>query len=303
VTDSNCRRQKKRGAWTRVELAVVVLVLLLVAGFIVVVLQRGRDQAHRVECAMHLKHLGDAMHTFDDKRKTLPASCIAPGYATWAVQIAPYLRQDFGKGLSAWDQALPYYQQSEDVRKSQVWVCYCPGRRDPPQYSSSGDVPQQDAARGNVIGALGDYGCAPVSTAKIPWTSPDADGALIVGEVVEKQGDRIVKWQARTSLKSLKRGTSYTILLGEKHVPEGGFGQGALGDSSIYNGDHPASFARLIDADHPLATGPEDAYRVNFGSWHSGICQFLMADTSVRPLTTDTSVDTLQKMIPRQLPE
>jgi hypothetical protein len=280
---------------------VVVVVLLLVAGFIVVVVQGGRGQAQRVECAMHLKHLGDAMQVFNDKRKTLPASCIAPGYATWAVQIAPFLRQERGTALVVgWDEALPYYQQTEAVRKSQVWVYYCPARRNPPQYSISGDVPEKDAGRGNVAGALGDYACAPSSTPTKLWTSTEADGALIVGDVLEKQGERIVKWQARTSLKALKRGTSYTILLGEKHVVEGGFGQGALGDNSIYNGEYPASFARLIDVDHPLATGPSDTYRVNFGSWHSGICQFLMADTSVRPFSISTSSDTLQKMIPRE---
>jgi hypothetical protein len=292
----------QRGGWTRVELVVVALVLVGTAGFIVVLLQRGRDQAHRVECAMHLKSLGDAAIVFDEKRRTLPASCIAPGYATWAVQIAPYLRQDRGKSLRGWDEALTYYQQPDEVRRGQVWVYYCPARRDPPQLSTSGDVPEKEPGRSNLAGALGDYGCAPSSTGKKHWTSPEADGALIVGEVLEKQGDRIVKWQGRTSLKSLKRGMSYTILLGEKHVLEGGFGQGALGDNSIYNGEYAASFARLIGADHPLSTGPTDAYRTNFGSWHSGICQFLMADTSVRPLTTSTSPDTIVKLIPRELP-
>ena len=280
----------------------VAVVLLGTAGFIIVVLQHGRDQAHRVECSMHLKSLADAMIVFDEKRKTLPASCIAPGYATWAVQIAPFLRQDHGKGLRGWVEGLPYYQQSDEVRRGQVWVYYCPARRDPPQFSASGDVPEKDPGRGNVSGALGDYGCAPSSTGKKLWTSPEADGALIVGAVLEKQGDRIVKWEGRTSLKSLKRGTSYTILLGEKHVPEGGFGQGALGDNSLYNGEYAASFARLIGADHPLATGPSDAYRVNFGSWHSGICQYVMADTSVRPFTIGTSLDTIVKLIPRDLP-
>jgi hypothetical protein len=219
------------------------------------------------------------------------------------VQIAPFLRQDDGKTLRTWDEALPYYRQTEDVRKSQVGVYYCPGRRDPPQYSQSGDVPAQEAGQSKIVGALGDYGCAPSSTPKKLWTSPEADGALVVGDVLEKLEERIVRWRARTNLKSLKRGQSYTILLGEKHVAEGSFGQGALGDNSLYNGDYPASFARLIDADHPLATGPTDPYRVNFGSWHTGICQFLMADTSVRPFTTSTSLDMIQKLIPRELPE
>jgi hypothetical protein len=274
-----------------VELAVVVIVLLLAGGFITVVLQRGRGHANRIQCAMHLKQLGDALVGFDGQHKTLPASCIAPDYATWAVQIAAYLPQNHGVSLRTWDEGLSYYRQADDVRKSQVTVYFCPARRNPPQYSVGGDAPPQEIGQVNYVGALGDYGC------------PGADGALIVGDVLEKQGERILRWQARTSLKGLKRGTSYTILLGEKHVVEGGFGHGAQGDNSLYNGEYAASFARLIDADHPLASGPADTYRVNFGSWHSGICQFLLADTSVRPFTTSTSVVTIQKLVARDVPE
>ena len=53
-------------------------------------LQQSRDHALRIQCAMHLKQLGDAIVSFDGKHKTLPASCIAPDYATWAVQIAAF---------------------------------------------------------------------------------------------------------------------------------------------------------------------------------------------------------------------
>ena len=37
---------------------------------------------------------------------------------------------------------------------------------------------------------------------------------------------------------------SYTFLLGDKHVPEGKFGQQAVGDGSIYDG-HPQNSARV----------------------------------------------------------
>src|SRR5204863_8437664 len=99
-----------------------------------------------------------------------------------------------------------------------------------------------------------------------------------VGEVLEKSGDKIVRYQSCTTLADLQRGQSYTILLGEKHVAVGDFAQRSLGDGSLYNGDYPASFARLIDANHGLAQGPTDAFNLNFGSWHPGVCQFLMAD-------------------------
>ncbi len=157
-----------------------------------------------------------------------------------------------------------------------------------------------DITATNYAGAVGDYGCSPTSdNALYPLTSADADGALVVGEVLEKTGDKIVRWKSRTTLEMLTRGKQNTILLGEKHVPVDGLGQGRFGDSSIYNGDHAPAFARIVDKDHCVAQGPDDPFNSNFGSWHPGICQFLMADGSLRVVGNDVSPRLLQDLIPR----
>jgi len=290
--------------------------ILTAAGLLATVLLHGHDPAQRLECALHLKGIGTAVHAFHDEHKTLPSSCIAAGHATWAVQIAPFLQQDDGKALKAWDLGQSYYDQPATVREGQVAVYYCPARRPPGQLSSSGDVPvaplsplPADGGRAkwgaaNYAGALGDYGCAPTSdNATKSWTSPEADGALIVGEVLEKAGDKIVRWKSRTTLALLQRGQAYTILLGEKNVPMGDFGQCLLGDGSLYNGDYPSSFARLVDAKHGLAQGPTDAFNLNFGSWHQGVCQFLMADGSVYVAGDSINPELLQKLVPRDFPD
>jgi hypothetical protein len=294
----------RRKGWTRIDLVVAIVLGLTVAGVVVAVLLRSREPSHRVECAMHLHHLGVAVHGFHQNRHTLPASCLAPGYATWAVQIAPFLQEGRGKALQPWDLSLPYVDQPPTAREGQVWVYYCPARRQPPQLSISGDVPAgHDGKPQNYPGALGDYGCAPTSNnvAK-PWMSPEADGALIIADLLQKQGNKIQRWQARTSLASLSRGQRYTILLGEKHVPLGGFGQVQFGDSSLYNGDQPAAFARLADKQHPLAQGPSDAFNTNFGSWHPGVCQFLMADGSLQVFRNSVDPDLLRQLITRESP-
>jgi Protein of unknown function (DUF1559) len=289
----------------RVELLVAVIVVLTGAGLVLTFVLRSHSPAQRVECAMHLQRIGTAIHAFHDEYKSLPSSCIAPGYATWAVQIGPLLPQDAGKSLKGWDLELSYYDQAPAVREGQIWLYYCPARRTPWQLSVSGDVPAGGQGKlANYPGALGDYGCAPTSdnNAK-PWTAAEADGALIVGEVLEKSGDKIVRFKSRTTLADLQRGQAYTILLGEKHVAVGDFGQRLLGDGSLYNGDYPASFARLIDGNHGLAQGPDDAFNLNFGSWHPGVCQFLMADGRIHVSANNVSPEVLQKMIPRGLPE
>jgi hypothetical protein len=267
---------------------------------------RVREPAKLTECKMHLQRQGVAIQVYHDQHKSLPASCLAPGYATWAVLIAPFLPQEHGKALADWskDLGVSYYEQPAGAREGQVWVYYCPARRPPGQLSVSGDSAPAGKWKGvHVPGALGDYACSPgTDDPARPWTSADADGAIIPAKVLEKQGDRIVRWVSQTTLDSLKRGKAYTILVGEKHVPEGVFGQTAEGDGSLYNGDHPASFARTIGKNHPLAQAPTDPFNSNFGSWHGGQCHFLMADTSVQTITGNIDPQVLMKLVPRDLP-
>jgi hypothetical protein len=293
-----------RWGWTRVEVVVLGLVGVMGLGLAVMLISHSRDPAQRTECKMHLKYLGDAIRLFHDRNNMLPASCVAPGYSTWAVQIAPFLPQDQGKTLAAWDAGLPYYEQTAAAREAQVWLYYCPARRGPPQLSVSDDsAPDGKWKAQHMAGALGDYGCASgTGDPARPWTSTDADGAVILGEVLEKKGDTIKKWKSLTTLNSLKRGQSYTILLGEKHVPKDAFGQTAQGDGSLYNGDHPASFARIAGKGHGLAQAPADPFNINFGSWHPGICQFLIADGSVQPRANNVDPELLAKWIRRELP-
>jgi Protein of unknown function (DUF1559) len=298
---SDFRSVPRRRAWARIELVVAVVMILTAVGVLLTLLLRVQDPAQRLECAIHLERMGQAVHAFHDQHKTLPASCIASGYATWAVEIAPMLPKENGKALKTWDPGQTYFDQPATTREGQVADYYCPARRAGGLVSVSGDVnAASDSPFTNYAGALGDYGCAPTSdTSTNPWTSPEADGALIVGEVLEKNGATIVSWKSRTSLASLKRGQAYTILLGEKNVPMGAFGQGSLGDGSLYNGGNPASFARIVDATHPLAQGPADSFNLNFGSWHPGICQFLMADGHVLVLSNSVHPEVVQKLIPR----
>ncbi|HYV34958.1 MAG TPA: DUF1559 domain-containing protein [Gemmataceae bacterium] len=298
----------RRRAWTRIEVVVVIVVILTALGIVAVLLQTVRGPSQRVECGMNIHRMGETIQAYHEQHKSLPASCIAPGYATWAVQIAPFLQQDQGKALKGWDLNLSYYDQTAEVRAGQVAVFYCPARRVPGQLSTSGDVPPTDGLLANFAGALGDYGCAPTSdNVTNLWTSPDADGALIVGEVLEKQGDKIIRWKSRTTLQMLEygpgRGLAVTILLGEKHVRPGDFGQVKFGDGSLYNGDHPASFARIVDKDHALAKDPRDSSQLNFGSWHKGICQFLMADGSLKVIEDGINPVVLQQLIPRAMPK
>src|SRR6516165_6533948 len=83
-------------------------------------------------------------------------------------------------------------------------------------------------------------------------------------------------------LAAITDGLSNTLLVGEKHVPLGTFGQGML-DNSVYNGDYVLSHARPAGPNFPLARSRTERNPV-FGSWHFGVVQFAFCDGSVRPL-------------------
>lgn len=86
-------------------------------------------------------------------------------------------------------------------------------------------------------------------------------------------------------------GLSNTLLAGEKHVPQGYFGVGWW-DCSTYNGDYFTCSTRSAGPSYPLArTRTESGWK--FGSYHPSICQFCMADGSVRPLLVTINLRTL----------
>jgi len=292
---------------------VLVLILIGVAVFLVFV-QRTREAAKQAECANHLKILGEAIYYFEgtpenlrevglspraggpDAKQFLPAARIAEGYATWAVQIAPYLSAS--DPLAAWDVRKSYFDQPDDARQKIVPEFYCPARVRQSLLSESGDGRPGQAD--NLPGAVGDYAC--VSGDGDPahlWTTDKANGPLILGEVLERKGDLILRWRSRTSLASLERGLSYTLLLGDKHVPVGEYGQAAVGDGSLYNGQNPASFSRIGGPGYGLSPSPEALFNTNFGSWHPGCCQFLRADLSVHAVANSINENVLGDLMIR----
>jgi hypothetical protein len=286
---------------TVIELIVVVIIVVTVVAVLLTGIPRLREHANRVRCADNLRQQGDAVRLFRDARGFLPASRIADRYATWAVQLAPYLKLPDTNRLTAWDLPKSYYVQPDDVRAAQVLPYYCPSRRQPPQLTTSGDMPVngQPAAQ-SFRGALGDYACCSGdSDPSHPWRDAEANGAIILAEVLERAGDDIRAWRGRTDLASLKRGQSNTILVGEKHVPWGRFGEGQAGDGSLYNGDYPVASARVGGVGYGLASGPEAPFHDNFGSYHPGVCQFLMGDGAVRVLTNNVSEGVLGRLTTR----
>lgn len=283
-----------RRGLTLLEVIILLVLVLIFLGILVTFIGRQRENALRVQCANNLKRQGEAIVVFGDAVKGkgfLPAARIAEGYATWAVQLAPYLAAE--NPLEAWDLQKPYATQDAKARTPAILAFLCPARN---RTSYLSDAPAQE-----LPGALGDYACASGDgDPKFPWSGPDANGAIILGEVLEKKDDLILRWRSRTTFASLLRPKSATLLIGEKHVPLDRLGQIEAGDGSLYNGAFPASISRIGGPGYGLAPSPLAPFNTNFGSAHSGICQFLHADGHVDAYTYSMSEEVLGAMIRRE---
>jgi uncharacterized protein DUF1559 len=278
-------------AVTLFEVLVVLVVVVVAVGVGVMLLGRVRESAQQVQCRNNLRLIGKAFHAYhdasspDEAARSLPPARLADGYATWAVFLAPYLMADHP--LQHWDLQQAYFAQKQETREARMVMFFCPARTRSDTLSTAGDV---DAANLLFPGGLGDYACVAGDGNELYlWTGPKANGALVIAEVVQRKGDRIVKWQSRTGLSSLKRGTSYTLLVGDKHVPDSHMGDAEFGDGSLYNGSNPASFSRVAGPGFPLTDDRDVPFNRNFGSYHHRVCQFLMADGSFKAMSVDTS--------------
>ena len=97
-------------------------------------------------------------------------------------------------------------------------------------------------------------------------------------------------------------GTSHTMLVGEKHVPNEKYGQSgpSWGDGAIFNGDFPRNYSRIAGLPKfNLGKGPSDLsgpWHCKFGSDHPGVCQFVFSDGHVATLATSLDMVVLNRL-------
>jgi prepilin-type N-terminal cleavage/methylation domain-containing protein/prepilin-type processing-associated H-X9-DG protein len=284
-------RQSREG-FTLIELLVVIAIISTLIGMMLPAVQKAREAAARISCANNLKQIGLAMHTYESTLERLPPSRVYPvrevwppsqlvfeGGATWAVFILPYLEQD--NLYRQWAMGWPYYDQNETARLTSVRGYYCPSSRGSGGVSTFGDVPSiSPPGYANVPGALGDYAAVvDPSGADTPNAiKPNMQGSFQLGT-----GYRFADF---------RDGLSNTLLVGEKHVPQGKEGIGWW-DCSVYNGNYHQCSTRAASSLYPLTTNPRDT-GWKFGGRHTGVVMFCFADGRVRTIAETISPTTLE---------
>jgi prepilin-type N-terminal cleavage/methylation domain-containing protein/prepilin-type processing-associated H-X9-DG protein len=313
-------RTTRRG-FTLIELLVVIAIISVLVGLLLPAVQKAREAAARTTCMNNLKQIGLALHNYHGAQDRLPDAAEGAGHLypdianpdfifgggrTWLWMILPELEQE--NLFHTWVLAGPdgqrgtYYNQSEPPGidgdggspvRTRVKTYFCPTRRSPggsAGVSVSGDVPLLPPEYRR-------------RTGDVHYPGATSDYALLVGPLsLSPDPTRGVQYGgAGARFEEFKDGLTNTLLVGEKHIPEGKHGVG-LWDSSAYNGDYPGAYTRAIGfvggVFHGVTTDRKDG-GLKFGSEHNSMAHFCFADGHVQRVSTFTNRDILHALATR----
>jgi prepilin-type N-terminal cleavage/methylation domain-containing protein/prepilin-type processing-associated H-X9-DG protein len=301
------RRPPPKG-FTLIELLVVMAIISILISLLLPAVQKVREAGNRISCGNNLHQIGLAIHMYHDTLGSLPCSRLSDIHATWTVLILPYMEE--GNLFNQWNIPAPYYNQSDAARLTPVRSYFCPSRRSArtnPTASTSGD--QNDDIGGglgpHVPGALGDY-AACVGTDLCDGVDCFV-GQRYNGAFRSKLGFDPLTGKtfnlAPVKFATISDGLGYTIFIGDKHVQPLGFGVGSpptgsppvpsMMDGSIYDGDYLIHSCRALGPNYPMAQDLNDNSSVGFGSWHSGVSNFLFGDGRVQLISVHVQPSTL----------
>jgi prepilin-type N-terminal cleavage/methylation domain-containing protein/prepilin-type processing-associated H-X9-DG protein len=322
----------RRKGFTLIELLVVIAIIAILIGLLLPAVQKVREAAARASCTNNLHQMAIACHSFNDANSFLPPARLArDAYATWPVLIMPYI--EAGNTYNLWNIQAGYADQTPQARQATVKVFFCPSRGRTTQISPSN---QNSPGTGitytgtylgkpvDMSGACGDYACNDGDGTNRNLFR--ANGAMICGHVTNppppgpQGGDNgidqpntnppslplipITGFSGYTSIQGIAsaNGTSQTLMLGEKHVTVGHYGEAGHGDHSFYNGIGYSSAQRVAGNNYPIA--PSEIYNTGniadiFGGPHQGVCMFAFCDGSVHPLNVNIDVANLGRLANR----
>jgi prepilin-type N-terminal cleavage/methylation domain-containing protein len=288
------------GAFTLVELLVVIGIIAVLIGLLLPAVQKVRAAASRASCQNNLHQIGLALHLYHDGLGSFPSGYLcqpvnpnnpdqtSPGWG-WAALLLPYIEQ--GNLAQQINFGLPVEDPGNlAARTAAVKLYVCPSDRFTGVFTvyDKNGTPLADAATNSYAACHG--------------TGVDLDEEL-------DDFNGMFSRNSHIRFADVKDGTSNTIAVGER----GSFftqtpwaGAVNLGTTRVTPGAPTNNLTAIEDAPtqvlvhvsvHSLNdpnSDPED-----FFTPHAGSGLFLFVDGSVRPIRTGVSISVLQALATR----
>lgn len=303
-----CIKQVKRFGFTLVELLVVIVIIGILVGLLLPAVQSVRESARQTECKNNLRQLGLACQTFESSNRHLPTNGwgyrwvgdpnLRSGFGQpggWAYQILTYTEQKAVQKLGKAKDPAAIQAGMTEMMRSPIGIFSCPTRPGPQLTPFNTtltlvnvDNPPELVSKSDFAINGGDF---PVSIGP----GPPSDDPIDIEDYEFPDGEEangVAFVNERIKFRDITDGQSNTYLIGEKYISSAAYDTGGDGgnDQGMFCGDD--ADIRRWTSELPLWDQRDVPSRAAFGSAHSTICNFVLADGSTRSISYEIDAET-----------